>query len=312
MKLRNILAVAVISVASTSAWAQLPPGVSVTPGGGLFVGPGAPPIVVINIPGFNPNQITVTNPGQSVILNGATVFGGVAAAAQTIRPDATPAEIRIPSSDFPNRKSGFGALPSLNMTIQGDGIALPKGVGESAKSQQGAGKDESKEKSADKAQEKAKGDNAGDAKGKDVASTSPRIEKNEAKGDESVIEKAKRDDAGGTKGPGVASTAPRLDKGQSAEGKDGKAKDSERNEVKDRDPAAPGRKDHESLPRKSADGRPVISAPREETEQDPVVRRIDQGLERNPGAARPTDLKVKGSGVAVPRCFGESREGEDC
>ena len=49
-----------------------------------------------------------------------------------------------------------------------------------------------------------------------------------------------------------------------------------------------------------------------EKSSDSVARRIDQGLERDPGATRPGDLKVRDTGVAVPKCFGESREGVNC
>ena len=49
-----------------------------------------------------------------------------------------------------------------------------------------------------------------------------------------------------------------------------------------------------------------------EKESDPVARRIDQGLERSPGAVRPTDIKVQESGVATPSCFGDSRDGVGC
>jgi len=49
-----------------------------------------------------------------------------------------------------------------------------------------------------------------------------------------------------------------------------------------------------------------------EKESDSVARRIDQGLERSPDTARPTDLKVQGSGIATPRCFGDSRDGVEC
>lgn len=275
MNSRDVLVAAFIFAVSTSIWAQLPPGVTITPGGGLIVGPGAPPNVVINMPGFNPNQVIVTNPGQGVTINGVAVSVGVSGTVQTVRPDATPGEIR---SGFPSRSSGFGAAPQLNMRIQGDGIALPKGVGESGKSQADREKEQTRDKDKESAQEKARGE-----------------------------------DAGGSKGQGIAITSPRLEKGQGADGGEGKTRDSSQNERKDGSPPAalrPGGGD--SLPPKTADRKPVISAPREEKEQDPVARRIDQGLERNPGATLPTDLNVKGPGVAVPRCFGESREGEKC
>ncbi|HLX81299.1 MAG TPA: hypothetical protein VKS43_12025 [Burkholderiales bacterium] len=45
---------------------------------------------------------------------------------------------------------------------------------------------------------------------------------------------------------------------------------------------------------------------------DPVAQRIKHGFENNPGVARPTDMKVKDTGVGTPTCFGESREGVDC
>lgn len=260
---------------------------------------------VINLPPGSPIPAPGTYPpGTTVMMGGVVIQAGVGSRATVGTPDATPQEIR---SGFPGRSSGFGAAPQLNMRIQGDGVLLPRGVGESAKDKAGTGKEQARDNDRESAQEKAKGEDPGDSKGKDVASTSPRNEKSQ-----SVQEKAKGDDAGGSKGPGIAGTAPGLEKGQPADGKDGSAKDPAQDEGKDRGPATPRPIERESLPPKAKDGRPAISAPRDEKEQDPVARRIDQGLERNPGAARPTDLKVKGSGVEVPRCFGESREGENC
>ena len=165
----------------------------------------------------------------------------------------------------------------MNMRIQGDGIALPKGVGESGKAQAGDGRERNQDKNKDAAPEKAKGD-----------------------------------DAGGSKGPGIAITSPRPEKGQPADEKDGRVKDPAQDEGKDRGRTTPRPLGGESLSPKGADGKPAISGPRDEKEQDPVARRIDQGLERSPGAVRSTDLKVQGSGVAVPRCFDESREGDNC
>lgn len=293
---------------------------------------------VIILPPGSPIPAPGTYPPGTIITIGGTAVGvGTASQATVGTPNAIPQEIR---SGFPGRSGGFGAAPQLNMRIQGDGVFLPRGVGESAKSKADTGKEQTRDKDKESAQEKAKGENSGDSKGKDVASTSPRNEKSQAvnekdgkaggsepseqdkpgvdkertqgKGNESVQEKTKGEDLGGSKGPGIASTSPRLEKGQPADGKGGSAKDPAPDEGKDRDPATPRPIGRESLPPKAADGRPAISAPRDEKEQDPVARRIDQGLERNPGAARPTDLKVKGSGVEVPRCFGESREGEGC
>ena len=43
-----------------------------------------------------------------------------------------------------------------------------------------------------------------------------------------------------------------------------------------------------------------------------VAEKIEQGTERNPGIARPTDTSIQGAGVGVPVCFGDSRDSAKC
>lgn len=45
---------------------------------------------------------------------------------------------------------------------------------------------------------------------------------------------------------------------------------------------------------------------------NPVAERIERGAERDPGVARPTDTSVKGAGIGVPICFGDSRDSASC
>lgn len=47
-------------------------------------------------------------------------------------------------------------------------------------------------------------------------------------------------------------------------------------------------------------------------EAAPIVQRMERGLERDPEIARPTNIKLKESGVALPACTSESREGVAC
>lgn len=45
---------------------------------------------------------------------------------------------------------------------------------------------------------------------------------------------------------------------------------------------------------------------------DRVAERIERGFEREPGTARPTDIKLKEGGVSLPLCTTQSREGDAC
>jgi hypothetical protein len=207
MNAREVLLAFLFCAVSTITWAQLPPGVSIS-GGVMTIGPGAGQNVIIN--GYNGPPITsviVPNSNTNVMVNGVMFMSTSAmqqAAPAQVRPDGTPAEIK---SDFP-RRGGFGAPPGLNVRIKDDGIALPKGVGDSSK-------DKDKEKDGSRAS------------------------------------------CGGVGREGQAC------------GQDGKASDA-------------------------------------------VSERIDKGFERNPGAAKPADVKVEGTAVQVPKCFGESRDGVSC
>ena len=207
-------------------------------------------------------------PPGAVPCGGGWCVGGAAVVIGTTAIQSAPLDAARGAASNPENQRGlglsrgFGGGPLMNMQIQGDGIALPKGVSESGKEQAGEGKEQNQEKNREPAQAKAKNEGVREAEGKE----------------------------GGTKEPG-------------------------QDDRKDRGSAPPRLLDRESVPPKAARGRPEIAAPREEKAQDSVARRIDQGLERNPGATRPMDVKVRertGSAVAVPRCFGESREGENC
>ena len=48
------------------------------------------------------------------------------------------------------------------------------------------------------------------------------------------------------------------------------------------------------------------------TSKNPVVDRMNQGFEHDPGTAPPTNTRIKGTGIAVPNCTEQSREGLDC
>lgn len=257
MNSRDVLA-GLFLCASTSAFAQLPPGVNMGPGGQIIVTPAAGPNV--NLPAGTQFNSVVAPPGVGVSVGGVAIQAGSVSATPVIRPDATPAEIK---TDFPMRsRGGLGGLPPMNVRIQGDGIGLPKGVGDSNKAKADEKKEQAEGKK-DTDQEKGKGQ--GDAKPGGVATVSPQGE--------------------------------------------GKPKEASPEDKKN-PPLEPAR--GITQPPLAAGGKPVTGGPREEKEQDPVARRIDQGLERNPGTVQPGDVKVRETGVSVPRCFGESREGENC
>jgi len=136
MNAREVLLALFFCVVSTITWAQLPPGVSIS-GGVMTIGAGAPQNVIIN--GYSgPPIVSVigANPNQSVLVNGGYVMMSTMqqqVAPNQARPDGMPAEVK---SDFP-RRGGFGAPPGLNVRIKDDGIALPRGVGDSNKAKEG-------------------------------------------------------------------------------------------------------------------------------------------------------------------------------
>ena len=50
----------------------------------------------------------------------------------------------------------------------------------------------------------------------------------------------------------------------------------------------------------------------EQASSDSVGQRIEQGTEKNPGAARPTSITIQGPGIGTPTCFGDSRDSGAC
>lgn len=54
------------------------------------------------------------------------------------------------------------------------------------------------------------------------------------------------------------------------------------------------------------------SAPVQLQPRDGVVNSMELGIKRESGSSLPMNIKVEGTGISVPKCFGASREGETC
>jgi len=187
----------------------------------------------------------------------------------------TPDEIK---HDPLRARTGFGAPSKLNMRIEGDGVALPAGVG---------------------------------AKNQNQAKANPDRDSKGEKSKEPAAEEGKRDDPVQDKVKDLAKAGDPKPQNQPADGSDPS------------NSAADGKEGRPAIEKSRRGNRPVQEGngetmavtPSQLTptrDADPVVQRMDRGLERDPGVARPTNIKLKESGVALPACTSESREGVAC
>ena len=114
--------------------------------------------------------------------------------------------------------------------------------------------------------------------------------------------------------------SPSAAKASSPDGQDGKRDGSDSRERKDAksgdrsDLASAGKRNRRdaSLPECTGVGEDGSACIHGHRLADPVADRINRGLERNPGVAGPMDMRVKETGIAVPECTEQSREGLAC
>jgi hypothetical protein len=172
---------------------------------------------------------------------------------------------------------GSGFAPMTNMKIQGEGIALPKGVGDSGKNSVGDGKSQSQEKAKDgqKEPERAKGE-----------------------GDE-----------GGTMrmsvAPGPAGEANRKADSQDGEDRQGGGSAS------GVDPSKRGPAPTPPAIRPVNPQPPVAAVPTPPG-ANPARPLDERASPRNLGPAGPTDTRIRGSGVATPKCMEQSQDSIAC
>lgn len=189
--------------------------------------------------------------------------------------NVTPDEIK---HDPFRARTGFGAPSKLDMRIEGDGVALPAGVG---------------------------------AKNQNQAKTNPDRESKGEKSKAPAAEKGRREDTAQDKVKGLAKAGGPEPQNQPADGSDPS------------NSAADGKEGRPAIEKSRRGNRPVQEGNGENMavtpsqltptrDANPVVQRMDRGFERDPGVARPTNIKLKESGVALPACTSESREGVAC